>query len=78
MVYPEARKPRNVDTMNVEEMSEPKLGSAIPQLPTGDIEKTAAYFTERLGFEIAGTFAQHNFLIVKKRAGRDPRLADPF
>ena len=44
-------------------MSEPKLGSAIPQLPTGDIEKTAAYFTERLGFEIA---EQHNFLIVKR------------
>ncbi len=47
-------------------MSEPKLGSAIPQLPTGDIEKTANYFSEKLGFDIAGKYKEQNFLIVKR------------
>ncbi|MES2963808.1 MAG: VOC family protein [Bdellovibrionota bacterium] len=47
-------------------MSETRLGPAIPQLPTGDIEKTAEYFTEKLGFEIASKCKEQNFLIVKR------------
>ena len=47
-------------------MKESKLGSAIPQLPSGNIEKTAAYFSERLGFEIVKKYEAQNFLIVKR------------
>lgn len=47
-------------------MTTSKLNSAIPQLPSGDIEKTAQYFSEKLGFEIAAKYKEHNFLIVKR------------
>lgn len=43
-----------------------KLGPAIPQLPTGDIEKTAEYFEQRLGFEIVSMMPEHRFLIVRR------------
>ncbi|MNL06365.1 Bleomycin resistance protein [compost metagenome] len=44
------------------------LSSAIPQLPTGDIEKTANYFVSRLGFEVAAKYVEQKFLIVKRGA----------
>jgi len=42
------------------------LSPAIPQLPTGDIEKTAAFFEVKLGFEIAAKFVEHKHLIVRR------------
>jgi uncharacterized glyoxalase superfamily protein PhnB len=47
-------------------MSEATLGPAIPQLPSGDIEKTAAYFVEKLGFEVVAKYKEQNFLIVRR------------
>lgn len=47
-------------------VSDSKMGPAIPQLPTGDIEKTAVYFSEKLGFEIVGKYKEQNFLIVRR------------
>lgn len=49
-------------------MKETKLGPAIPQLPTGDIEKTAAFFETKLGFTIAAKMLDFNFLSVKRGA----------
>lgn len=42
------------------------LSPAIPQLPTGDIEKTASFFVNRLGFEVTAKFVEQKFLIVKR------------
>lgn len=42
------------------------LSPAIPQLPTGDIEKTASYFVDRLGFEVVAKYVEQKFLIVKR------------
>lgn len=47
-------------------MSQFELSPAIPQLPSGDIEKTAAFFENFLGFEIVAKMKEHNFLIVKR------------
>ena len=47
-------------------MSDSKLGAAVPQLPTGDIERTAAFFHDQLGFEIAAKFPEYNQLIVRR------------
>ena len=47
-------------------MDEFKLGSAIPQLPTGDIDKTADFFEKKLGFEIISKMSDHKFLIVRR------------
>ena len=43
-----------------------KLSPAIPQLPTGDIEKTAEFFEGILGFQIVAKFLEHNHLIVRR------------
>lgn len=43
----------------------PILSPAIPQLPTGDIEKTAAFF-EKLGFEVKAKFPTQKFLIMER------------
>lgn len=43
-----------------------KLSPAIPQLPSGDIEKTAKFFTEKLGFEVVAKYPQQKFLIVRR------------
>jgi len=45
-----------------------KLNPAIPQLPSGDIEKTAAFFETKLNFEIAAKFPEHKHLIVRRGA----------
>lgn len=42
------------------------LSPAIPQLPTGDIEKTASFFVNRLGFEVAAKYVEQKFLAVKR------------
>lgn len=47
-------------------MSETKLGSAIPQLPSGDLEKTAAFYEFQLGFQIISKMIDYNFLSVKR------------
>lgn len=49
-------------------MPEAKLGSAIPQLPTGNIETTAAFFESRLGFNIVANLPEHKHLIVRRGA----------
>ena len=46
-------------------MSNVKLNSAIPQLPSGDIEKTAEFFETKLGFETV-KFLEHKHLIVRR------------
>lgn len=38
----------------------------VPQLPTGDIEKTASFFSDCLGFEIVAKYEAYNYLIVKR------------
>ncbi len=48
--------------------SEAKLSSAFPQLPSGDIEKTAQFFSEKLGFDIVAKMKDHNFLMVRRGA----------
>ncbi len=45
-----------------------KLSPAFPQLPSGDIEKTAKFFIDRLGFEIVAKYVEQKFLIVKRGA----------
>lgn len=47
-------------------MRKPILSSAIPQLPTGDIKKTAEFFESVLNFEIVEMFPDYNHLIVKR------------
>ena len=47
-------------------MSNPRLSPAIPQLPSGDIEKTATFFETKLNFEIAAKFREHKYLIVRR------------
>jgi uncharacterized glyoxalase superfamily protein PhnB len=43
-----------------------ELSPAIPQLPSGDIEKTADFFKNYLGFEIVSRMPEHKFLIVRR------------
>jgi uncharacterized glyoxalase superfamily protein PhnB len=43
-----------------------ELSFAIPQLPTGDVEKTAAFFERFLGFEAVAKLNQGTFLIVRR------------
>jgi uncharacterized glyoxalase superfamily protein PhnB len=47
-------------------MSNAILSPAIPQLPSGDIEKTASFFVNHLGFEVAGKYPAQKFLIGKR------------
>jgi len=47
-------------------MATPTLRPAIPQLPTGDIEKTAAFFENILKFRIVAKIPEHNHLIVER------------
>ena len=43
-----------------------KLSPAIPQMPSGDIEKTAKFFVEFMGFEVILKEHTHDFLIVRR------------
>ncbi|MBI4471131.1 MAG: VOC family protein [Acidobacteria bacterium] len=47
-------------------MSTATLKPAIPQLPSGDIDKTATFFEMKLNFEIAARFPEHKYLIVRR------------
>jgi uncharacterized glyoxalase superfamily protein PhnB len=47
-------------------MSIAVLSPAIPQLPTGNIEKTAEFFESKLNFVIAEKFAEYKHLIIKR------------
>lgn len=47
-------------------MKEAKLSPAFPQLPSGNIEKTAAFFSEKLGFDIVAKYPEQKFLIVSR------------
>ncbi len=47
-------------------MAAARLNPAIPQLPSGDIDRTAAFFEAVLGFTIAATFIEHGHLIVRR------------
>lgn len=42
------------------------LSPAIPQLPTGDIEKTADFFESKLNFVLVEKFPEHKHIIVKR------------
>src|SRR5262245_58623431 len=42
------------------------LGPANPQLPSGNIETTAKFFVDRLGFEVAAKYPQQGFLILRR------------
>jgi len=41
-----------------------KLKPAIPQLPTGNLEITARFFEQQLGFDIEAIYPKQGFLIV--------------
>ncbi len=43
-----------------------KLGIAIPQLPSGNIEITERFFNEKLGFSTTAKYKEQNFLILKR------------
>jgi uncharacterized glyoxalase superfamily protein PhnB len=43
-----------------------KLSPAIPQLPSGDINKTANFFVEKLGFEVVAKLEVQKFLILRR------------
>lgn len=43
-----------------------ELSPAIPQLPSGNIEETAQFFKESLGFEVVSLMKDFNFLIVRR------------
>lgn len=45
---------------------QPKLSPAIPQLPSGNLEITAAFFKKFLGFEIVALLVDHKFLSIKR------------
>ena len=45
-----------------------ELSPAIPQLPSGDINKTAEFFEKSLGFETVAKLNNNTFLIVKRGA----------
>lgn len=47
-------------------MSATILGPAIPQLPSGDIQVTKKFFTEKLGFEVGAIFPDEKFLIMRR------------
>lgn len=49
-------------------MSQSTLSAAIPQLPSGDIQVTADFFTGKLGFEVAAIYPEHRHLIVRRGA----------
>ena len=49
-------------------MTRYELSPAFPQLVSGDIEITADFFENQLGFEIVAKYVDHQFLIVKKGA----------
>ena len=42
------------------------LSPAIPQLPTGDIDKTAEFFESKLGFVVAEKFPEYKHLIIRR------------
>lgn len=43
-----------------------ELSNAIPQLPSGNIEKTAEFYSNDLGFEVIALLKDFNFLIVRR------------
>ncbi|MGD8566943.1 MAG: VOC family protein [Gammaproteobacteria bacterium] len=47
-------------------MSNTLLNPAIPQLPTGDIEKTAEFFVSKLNFNIVEKFPEYKHLIIRR------------
>jgi hypothetical protein len=49
-------------------MTTAKLNPAIPQLPSGDLEKTALFFETQLGFKVAAKMLEHGFLSMKRDA----------
>lgn len=49
-------------------MSTPILSPAIPQLPSGNLETTAEFFRERLGFTESQLYAEHGHLVVRRGA----------
>ena len=47
-------------------MSKAVLTPAIPQLPSGDLEVTATFFRDKLGFEVVQLYAEHGHLILAR------------
>ncbi len=47
-------------------MSAPILNPAIPQLPSGDLQRTADFYRDRLGFTEFKLFPEHGHLIVRR------------
>jgi uncharacterized glyoxalase superfamily protein PhnB len=47
-------------------MSTPELNPAIPQLPSGDLQRTADFYRDRLGFTESKLFPEHGHLIVRR------------
>lgn len=47
-------------------MSTPILNPAIPQLPSGDLQRTADFYRDRLGFTEFKLFPEHGHLVVRR------------
>lgn len=47
-------------------MPQPVLEPAIPQLPSGDLQRTADFYRDRLGFTECRLLPEHGHLIVRR------------
>jgi catechol 2,3-dioxygenase-like lactoylglutathione lyase family enzyme len=47
-------------------MTANKLGPAIPQLPSGSIDRTEEFFVGILGFQVVAKYPEYHFLILKR------------
>lgn len=47
-------------------MSTPILNPAIPQLPSGNLQRTADFYRDRLGFTEFKLFPEHGHLVVRR------------
>ncbi len=47
-------------------MKQCELSAAIPQLPSGNLDETAAFFEKFLGFQVVAKMQDHGFLIVRR------------
>lgn len=47
-------------------MNQCELSAAIPQLPSGNLDETAAFFEKFLGFQVVVKMQDHGFLMIRR------------
>lgn len=58
--------PETSETQGARAVSTPVLSPAIPQLPSGDLRRTADFYRDRLGFTELSHFPEHGHLIARR------------